>query len=79
MGIFKKQLRKKNQSPTLSSVVVDLIRTVVEDISATNIWENCVKHIVDKENEYCILPPVEPIIINPDDESSSESDFDEDD
>ncbi|XP_050516493.1 uncharacterized protein LOC126891360 [Diabrotica virgifera virgifera] len=68
----KNKLRKMNQSPQLSDVVVQNIRTVIEDLNKTNIWKNCVAHVQVKENEYVTLPPIQPIVINPNDDSSSE-------
>lgn len=70
----KQELRKCNLSPTLSAVVVNNIRTVVNKINNSDIWHNCVTHVIGKENEYCVLPPIEPIVIRPDYSSSEESD-----
>lgn len=54
------------------------IRTVVNEIDKTDLWKQCVKHVIEKENEYCVLPPVNPLIISlNNDDSSSESDDDD--
>ena len=72
---LKRDLRKINQSPTLSGEVVNNIRTVISRINTSNIWRNCVTHAQEKEKEYSTLPPVQPIVIKPaDDSSSDESD-----
>ncbi|XP_072394992.1 uncharacterized protein [Diabrotica undecimpunctata] len=67
----KKELRKMNQSPQLSDVVVQNIRTVIEELNKTDIWKNCVAHVQVKEKEYPTLPPIEPVVINTNDDSSS--------
>lgn len=72
-GTIKKRLRKCNNSPTLSAIVVDHIRQVINDIDNTDLWKNCVRHVIEKENEYPTLPPSAPIIIQLDNDSSSES------
>lgn len=70
---LKAELRKINQTPTLSAVVLENIRTVINNLDENNLWRNCVRHVVAKENEYYLLPPIEPIIINLEDDSSSDS------
>lgn len=70
---IKKRLRKCNNSPTLSAIVVDHIRQVVNDIDNTDLWKNCVRHVIEKENEYPTLSPIAPIIIQLNNDSSSES------
>lgn len=70
---IKKRLRKCNNSPTLSAIVVDHIRQVVNDIDNTDLWKNCVRHVIEKENEYPTLSPIATIIIQLDNDSSSES------
>lgn len=72
-GIIKRQLRKINQSPTLSETVVDNIRKVVNELD-NEVWKNCVDHVVQKESEYPVLPSISPIIIQPDLDSDSSSD-----
>lgn len=69
---LKKHLRKNNQSPGWSESVIDNIRTIVTDLDQTDLWKNCLSHVREKENEYCILPPINPIIINVNGTSSSE-------
>ncbi|XP_072400682.1 uncharacterized protein [Diabrotica undecimpunctata] len=67
----KKELRKMNQSPQLSDVVVQNIRTVIEELNKTDIWKNCVAHVQVKEKEYPTLKPIEPVVVNTNDDSSS--------
>ncbi|MGH9701391.1 MAG: transposase, partial [Candidatus Acidiferrales bacterium] len=69
---LKNALRKCNQSPTLSAVVLDNIRRVVSNLNDRELWSNCVSHVKQIEDEYYVLPPIDPIVINPDDDSSSE-------
>lgn len=69
---IKQKLRKVNQSPTLSAVVLENIRTVVHNLDNTDIWRNCESHVIVIENEYGVAPSIEPIIINPGLDSSSE-------
>ena len=71
-GTIKKRLRKCNQAPTLSAVVLDNIRRVISELSS-DIWRNCVAHVIKKEDEYPILPPVAPLVIQNANDSSSES------
>lgn len=75
---IKSKLRKYNRSPELSESVLNTIRIVVDEISESDIWKKCVSHVIEKENEYGILPPIRPIIISVNSDSSSEnSDSDE--
>lgn len=56
------------------------IRTAVNEIGTTDLWKQCDKHVIEKENEYCVLPPINPLIISLNsDDSSPESDDDDDD
>lgn len=71
-GSLKHELRKCNQNPTLSAVILDNIRTVISDLDKTDIWKKSVNHVINKENEYPILPPVEPVVIQVGNDSSSE-------
>lgn len=75
-GTIKKHLRKSNQSPTISAIVIDNIRQVINDLDS-DVWKNCVTHVIEKENEYPILPTINPIIIQPgiDSDSSSDDEF----
>lgn len=74
---IKKKLRKYNQSPTKSDLVLGNIRTVIDEVNASGIWMNCVRHVIEKEGEYFILPAIDPIIITPNtDSSSADSDSD---
>lgn len=68
----KKQLRKINQTPEISESVIDNIRTIMAQLDETDLWRNCVSHVETKENEYSVLPPVNPLVINVNGESSSE-------
>lgn len=68
----KNRLRKVNHSPTLNNIVVDSIRRVVNDNELNKIWKNSVAHVIKKEAEYRILPPVNPIVIQPGLDSSSD-------
>ena len=70
---IKSKLRKYNQSPELSESVVNNIRTVVDEINKSDIWRACVSHVIKKESEYCSLPPITPIIISVNNDSSSEN------
>ena len=72
-GTLKKRLRTCNDSPTLSAIIIDKIREVINDIDNTDLWKNCVRHVIKTENEYPTLPPTAPIIIQPGNDSSSES------
>ncbi|XP_066248159.1 uncharacterized protein [Euwallacea similis] len=69
---IKKRLRKNNQSPELGDSVIDNIKTVIKELNETNLWKKCVSHVKTVENEYYVLPSINPIIINTDDVSSSE-------
>lgn len=68
----KHELRKRNQNPTLSAVILDNIRTVISDLDKTDIWEKSVNHVINKEKQYPILPPVQPIVIQVGNDSSSD-------
>lgn len=70
-GTIKKSLRKRNQSPTLSAVVIENIRQVINDLDS-GVWKNCVAHVIKEEKEYPILPPVSSIVIEPGKDSTSE-------
>ncbi|CAH2010623.1 unnamed protein product [Acanthoscelides obtectus] len=48
---------KKNES------LLATIRDSVSHIAATDLWKQCSRHIIEKENEYCVLPPVNPVNI----------------
>ena len=69
----KNKLRKYNQSPTDSAFVLGNIRTVVDEVNDSGIWMKCVQHVIEKEHEYCILPAINPIIITPNSDTSSEN------
>lgn len=38
-----------------------------------DIWMKCVQHVIEKEAEYCILTAIDPIVIIPNSDSSSEN------
>lgn len=74
-ALLKKRLRQLNRSPTSSGEVLDLIRNVISAITNDE-WKNCVTHAIKNEDQYTILPPVAPLIIQPGFDSSSDSDTD---
>ncbi|CAH1987669.1 unnamed protein product [Acanthoscelides obtectus] len=54
------------------------IRDAVSHIAATDLWKQCSRHIIEKENKYCILPPVNPVVIPLQDDSSDSSEGEDD-
>ncbi|CAH1969158.1 unnamed protein product [Acanthoscelides obtectus] len=54
------------------------IRDAVSHIAATDLWKQCSRHIIEKENEYCVLPPVNPVVIPLQDDSSDSSEGEDD-
>lgn len=70
---IKKRLRRINQSPTISAAVVDNIRQVTHELEG-DVWKNCVSHVMEIENQYPILPAIEPVVIQPGIDSESSSD-----
>lgn len=69
---LKSHVRKLNQSPNLSSSILNNIRVVVNDLDETDVWKNSVAHVISQEKEYCILPNINPIIIDVGSDSSSD-------
>lgn len=69
---IKSRLRKTNQSPTLDTLVLNNIRSVINDPSNKEIWKNSMSHVICKESEYHVLPPLNQIIIQPNIDSSSD-------
>ncbi|KAG5887104.1 hypothetical protein JTB14_000737 [Gonioctena quinquepunctata] len=67
----KESLRKCNQSPTLNAVVLDNIRRVVNEVGNSEVWKNCVAHVMNEENKYYVQSSINPIVIQPDDDSTS--------
>ncbi|CAH1954533.1 unnamed protein product [Acanthoscelides obtectus] len=63
---------KKNES------LLATIRDAVSHIAATDLWKQCSRHIIEKENEYCVLPPVNPVVIPLQDDSSDSSEGEDD-
>nr|CAH7758571.1 unnamed protein product [Callosobruchus chinensis] len=61
-----------NTAPTLSAEVINNIGQVVSEISSDE-WENCITHVIKKEDEYPTSVHITPIIIQPGDDSSSDS------
>ncbi|XP_072400443.1 uncharacterized protein [Diabrotica undecimpunctata] len=78
-GILKTRLRKRNESPTLNAVQLDNIRQEVNEFDS-DIWKNCISHVIDIENEYPIVDrSTVPIVIQPNlDSDSSSDDFNSD-
>ncbi|XP_050516593.1 uncharacterized protein LOC126891459 [Diabrotica virgifera virgifera] len=73
-GIIKSRLRKCNQSLKLSAVLLDKIRQVVNEFDS-DIFKNCISHVIDKENEYPIMDrTIAPIFIQPNLDTDSSSD-----
>ncbi|CAH1999256.1 unnamed protein product [Acanthoscelides obtectus] len=54
------------------------IRDAVSQIAATDLWKQCSRHIIEKENEYCVLPAVNPVVIPLQDDSSDSSEGEDD-
>ncbi|CAH2006191.1 unnamed protein product [Acanthoscelides obtectus] len=54
------------------------IRDAVSHIAATDLWKQCSRHIIEKENEYCVLPPINPVVIPLQDDSSDSSEGEDD-
>ncbi|CAH1999841.1 unnamed protein product [Acanthoscelides obtectus] len=63
---------KKNES------LLATIRDAVSHIAATDLWKPCSRHIIEKENEYCVLPPLNPVVIPLQDDSSDSSECEDD-
>lgn len=59
---LKRGIRHKNTAPRLSSAVVDLIRSEVENIDSI-LWKNCIANVVEVEDSY-VSPNVQQFIIN---------------
>ncbi|KAG5898569.1 hypothetical protein JTB14_016584 [Gonioctena quinquepunctata] len=68
---MKESLRKCNQSPTLNGVVLNNIRRVVNEVGKSEVWKNCVAHVIKEENKYYVQSFINPIVIQPDDDSTS--------
>lgn len=72
---LKSLVRSENISPTLSSSVVELIRKCFNDIPPGS-WKNSVRHVITVENSYISLDRIiNPIIINFDEDSDSETEL----
>lgn len=73
---LKSEVRTQNITPTLNSEVIKLIQKSVESISKES-WQKSIKHVIKIEDSYMFINVnVEPIIINLDNSSDSETEFD---
>lgn len=71
----KSKVRAENVSPTLSASVIKLIKTVINNIPAES-WKNSVKHILKVEDSYIYIQNnIQPIVINLNDDSDSETEL----
>lgn len=72
----KSKVRAENVTPTLGPSVIELIKNVVNNIPVQS-WKNSVQHIMKIEDSYIhIQNNIEPIVINLNDESDSETELD---
>jgi transposase len=72
---LKSNVRRNNTSPTLNTSVVELIKSVVNDITADS-WKNSIQHVIKVENSYVSMNTnVLPLIINLDNDSDSETEL----
>lgn len=75
---LKNKIRKANATPNLNNVVVQLVRNTV-DLIGVDSWRNCDRHVIEIENKYVPLSTANPIIINLQAESSSDSEMEDSD
>lgn len=80
---LKSNIRAHNNTPTLNSSVIELIKMEVKNVTAEN-WRNCIQHVKKIENSYrCMytninsLEPVKKLIIDLQDSSDSEIELDD--
>lgn len=72
----KSNVRAENVTPTLSPSVINCIKNVINNIPVES-WKNSVQHIVKIEDSYIsIQNNIEPIVINLNDDSESETELD---
>jgi hypothetical protein len=66
---LKRGIRKNNASPNLNARVIDLVRIAVDQ----QLWQNCVRHVINIEDFYGSLN-LPNLIITVDDTEKSDED-----
>lgn len=75
---LKNIIRRTNQVPKLGESIVTCIKNAMENVTAGN-WKDAVQHVITKENEYLnMYNTVAPFIINLQEDSDTEADFQDD-
>jgi len=67
-GIAKHIVRKHNANPTANSQIVDMVRDVMNNITAET-WSNCVEHVKKVEKEYLAgnMEVIHPVVVSSED------------
>jgi transposase len=75
-SVLKRSVRKHNNTPTLSAKVIDLVRQEADNITK-ELWQKCVKHVIEIENSY-VSPNIQRFVIEVDEEDDDSFSYSED-